>query len=204
MKIQQTENDLDLFGRVIDGKIVEYPVYRLHIRNRSHPLSLYTPVVKSPMPDQEPFTTIEESVELGSDGLVHVLYKKRPLTLQEVLRMFRAENPSDPHSPPVAKPISEVDEALVDHAFEMLSDYLEDKLDAFAQTRKWKNFDRLVGFLNSTDVSFSNEARHANLLRDLSWKNLITYTEQVKSGAAPLPLTVAEVDSVLPELAWLD
>lgn len=196
-----TLNDLDLFARVVDGKVVEYPVYRIHIKNRAHPLSFYTPVVKTEAPAPDQFGTVDESLEVRSDA-VHVVYTKRPLTLAEILRTFQAQNPEDPMAPMAAKSISEIDPATIQHVYSLAGDYVSVKLDEFARTRKYNDFIHLTGYRYSAIPSFAAEAMRGYTLRDQIWANLLNYFTQVTTGAVPVPTSIADVDALIPDMTW--
>ena len=196
-----TLNDLDLFARVVDGKVVEYPVYRIHIKNRAHPLSFYTPVVKTDPPAPDEFGTVDESLEVRSNA-VHVVYTKRPLTLGEILRTFRVQNPEDPMGPMTVKPISEIDPATVQHVYNLAGDYVSVKLDEFARTKQYKDFVHLTGYRYSAIPSFAAEAMRGYTLRDQIWASLLNYFTQVTTGAVPVPTSIADVDALIPAMTW--
>lgn len=196
-----TLNDLDLFARVVDGKVVEYPVYRIHIKNRAHPLSFYTPVVKTEAPAPDQFGTVDESLEVRPDA-VHAVYTKRPLTLTEILRTFQVQNPEDPMAPMTAKSISEIDPATVRHVYSLAGDYVSVKLDEFARTKRYNDFIHLTGYRYSAIPSFAAEAMRGYTLRDQIWANLLNYFTQVTTGAVPVPTSIADVDSLIPAMTW--
>ena len=196
-----TLNDLDLFARVVDGKVVEYPVYRIHIKNRAHPLSFYTPVVKTEAPAPDEFGTVDESLEVRPDS-VHVVYTKRPLTLAEILRTFQVQNPEDPMAPMTAKSISEIDPATVQHVYSLAGDYVSVKLDEFARTKQYNDFIHLTGYRYSAIPSFAAEAMRGYTLRDQIWANLLNYFTQVTTGAVPVPTSIADVDALIPAMTW--
>lgn len=196
-----TLNDLDLFARVVDGKVVEYPVYRIHIKNRAHPLSFYTPVVKTEAPAPDQFGTVDESLEVRPDS-VHVVYIKRPLTLAEILRTFQVQNPEDPMAPMTAKSIYEIDPATVQHVYSLAGDYVSVRLDEFARTKQYKDFIHLTGYRYSAIPSFAAEAMRGYTLRDQIWANLLNYFTQVTTGAVPVPTSIADVDALIPAMTW--
>ncbi len=196
-----TLNDLDLFARVVDGKVVEYPVYRIHIKNRAHPLNFYTPVVKTEAPAPDQFGTVDESLEVRSDA-VHVVYTKRPLTLAEILRTFQVQNPEDPMAPMTVKLISEIDPATAQRVYSLAGDYVSVKLDEFARTKQYNDFIHLTGYRYSAIPSFAAEAMRGYTLRDQIWANLLNYFTQVTTGAVPVPTSIADVDALIPAMTW--
>lgn len=195
-------NDLDVFARVTDGKVVEYPVYRIHIRNRAHPLSYYHRVVDAGAPAPDEFGTVDQTLEVHPDNTVHVVYTKRPLTLAEILRTFQAQNPEDPMAPMAAKSISDIDPATVQHVYSLAGDYVSVKLDEFARTKRYNDFIHLTGYRYSAIPSFTAEAMRGYTLRDQIWSNLLNYFTQVTTGAVPVPTSIADVDALIPAMTW--
>ena len=195
-------NDLDVFARVTDGKVVEYPVYRIHIRNRAHPLSYYHRVVDAGAPTPDEFGTVDQTLEVHPDNTVHVVYTKRPLTLSEILRTFKVQNIKDPMASVEAKPISEIDPATIQHVYSLAGDYISVKLDEFARTKQYKDFIHLTGYRYSAIPSFAAEAMRGYTLRDQIWANLLGYFTEVTSGAVPVPTSIADIDAVIPNLTW--
>ena len=195
-------NDLDVFARVTDGKVVEYPVYRIHIRNRAHPLSYYHRVVDAGAPTPDEFGTVDKTLEVHPDNTVHVVYTKRPLTLSEILRTFKVQNIKDPMASVEAKPISEIDPATIQHVYSLAGDYISVKLDEFARTKQYNDFIHLTGYRYSAIPSFAAEAMRGYTLRDQIWANLLVYFTEVTSGAVPVPTSIADIDAVIPNLTW--
>ncbi len=195
-------NDLDVFARVTDGKVVEYPIYRIHIRNRAHPLSYYHRIVDAGAPAPDEFGTVDQTLEVHPDNTVHVVYTKRPLTLAEILRTFQVQNPEDPMAPMTAKSISEIDPATVQHVYSLAGDYVSVKLDEFARTKRYNDFIHLTGYRYSAIPSFAAEAMRGYTLRDQIWANLMNYFTQVTTGAVPVPTSIADVDSLIPAMTW--
>lgn len=201
------ENDLDVFGRVKNGKIVEFPVYRLHIKNRSHPLSWYTPVVELPKPELPAFNCYDRCMEV-KDGVIEVSYTVRPYTLQELLGQLRklptGENPEEL---PSILPITEIDPAMIQQVYSLVSNYVTDKLIAFAATRGYGSqnvdaFTSLMTYADSVIDKFKNEALRGKFLRDQAWANMLSYFAKVTAGTVPVPTTMEEIDALVPELTW--
>lgn len=208
-KIMASEKDLDLFGRVKNGEIVEFPVYRIHITNRSHPLDWYTPAVEQPKPELPPFSVYERTVEL-KDGYINVSYSVRAYTLEELLAQLRKmPNLEDPSAEPEVVSIAEVEPAMVQRIYSLASDYLTEKLVNFAATRGYGTpnvdaFTSLTTYKDSLIPKFKNEAARGLSFRDQAWANMLNFFGQVSIGAAPVPTTIAEIDALIPALTWED
>lgn len=197
------ENDLDLFAMVRDGKVVEYPVYRLHIRNRAHPIEWYSRVTEHEKPELPPFHYHETKIEM-INGVVHVSYPATPYTLSQLLSQLKTES-DDPAQESQPMSIGDVDPAMVQHLYGLTSNYVHAKLDEFAQTRGYNNLDSLLGkYTNSTIPKFAMEAARGRLLLDTAWTNLLTYFDGIMAGTTPVPTSMLDIDANLPPLTWED
>ena len=203
------QNDLDLFGRIINGEIIEFPVYRIHVTNRSHPLSWYTPAIEKANPELPPFSVYERHLDI-KDGFIEVSYTVRAYTLEELLSQLKKEpNLEEPGAEAVIISIADVDPAMVQRIYGMASDYLTTKLVEFAASRGYGTsnvdaFTSLTTYKDSVVQKFKNEASRGLALRDQAWANMLTYFNQVATGAVPVPTTIAEVDALIPPLTWAD
>lgn len=194
------ENDLDEFARVIDGKIVEYPVYRLHIKNRAHPLDWYTPVVQNPKPELPPFSSYKSNLSVVG-GTVVVSYTVVPQGLAEILHNLTTVNEANER---VAPSIADVPPATVEKVYDLVGDYVMGKLSQWAATRKYTSFNSLTDYRDSAIPKFKAEALRAIELRDQIWTILIGYFTQVTSGELPVPTSLSEIDALMPVLLWPD
>lgn len=200
--------DLDLFARVKDGAIVEFPVYRLHIHNRAHPLSWYTPVIESPKPELPPFHYYDQQLTVAV-GHVKATYSVKAYTLAELLSQLRPFSPIPGEPLPPVPAIADLDPALVARIYGLASDYLTDKLVAFAATRNYGTptvdaFTSLLTYLTSTVAKFKAEAERGQLLRDTAWSNMIAYFDQVMAGTLPVPTSISTIDALIPQMTWPD
>ena len=205
----EVQNDLDLFGRVKNGEIIEFPVYRIHITNRSHPLSWYTPAIELPKPELPPFSVYERHLEV-KNGVIEISYTSRAYTLEELLSQLKKEpNLENPGAEPTVVSIADVDPAMVQRIYSLASDHLTTKLVEFAATRGYGTvnvdaFTSLTTYKDSIVPKFKAEATRGLALRDQAWANMLTYFSQVATGAVPVPTTIAEVDALIPALTWED
>ena len=203
-----TGNDLDVFARVVDGQIVEYPVFRLHIKNRAHPLDWYTPVVEPPKPTLPPYSTYKQSLAVVG-GTVVVSFSVVPQTLDEILRGLAVQSteslepglPTQGAQPPL---ITDVSPDTIAKVYDMVDDYVMDKLTAWAKTRKYGSFTNLTDYRDSAIPKFKAEALRGIELRDQIWVVLIDYFTKVTTGELPVPISSAEIDALVPPLLWPD
>lgn len=197
-----TEKDSDLFARVKNGVIVEYPVYRAFIKNRGDLVSNYTPVVQEEKPTLPKFYKYVETKKV-MPGYVLVSYEAVPLTLQEMLRSLVKNTPQNVVSTANVVPrIEDIEADVIMRISVLAGDYAEEKMDAFAKTKGYKDMDRAIGYKDDPDPGFAAEGQRCNELRSLTWKNLNTYFNGILGGTTPVPTTVAEIQAVLPVYTW--
>ena len=202
MATAATENDLDVFARVIDGEITEYPVYRLHIKNRSHPMAWYTPVVDGVKPELPEFHYYVKTLSIFST-YVQVDYAVAPYSLNDLLGKVYRDAGIGPFSQEVLD-ISKVPPATIERVYILGGAYATAKLDVFAQTRKYDSITALCSYSNSSFEKFKTEAARGVYLRDLFWQTFVTFFEKVVTGVLPVPRSTAEIDAILPDLTWED
>lgn len=202
------ENDLDLFARIENGKVVEYPVYRIHIRNREHPIHWYAPVIKDEVPFHTKYEAVDESIEITAEG-VRVTYKVRLKTLSELLDMVSEKGYTSTegvYSPPL---IGDVEPELVNLIYKTSADYVTDKLNRLAAERGYgtnnmEPFASLMTYYNSKIDKFRIEAVKGADYRDLLWNAMLSYFEKVMAGTAPVPTKLEDIVSQMPAFSWDD
>lgn len=199
--------DLDLFARVVDGEIKEYPVCRLHIQNRAQPISWYTPVVEAVKPEVPKFHYTVEKLTVGENEVVQS-FEVVPYTLQELLSNLRI-NTSGVGVADDRPIIESVDPELVAQIMQLISDYVTDRLSDFAATRQYgskaKNIDPFISaatYVSSKNEKYRLESNYLLDTRDAIWANLEVYQAGVLSGTTPVPISIDEIDALIPELVW--
>lgn len=203
-----TGNDLDVFARVVDGQIVEYPVFRLHIKNRAHPLDWYTPVVESPKPELPPFSNYKTKLSIVG-GTVLVTYSVVKQTLDEILRNLAVDDTAEPGLPglnpgKVPPKIEDVSPETIAPVYDMVGEHVMAKLDTWAATRKYTTFNTLINYRDSAIQKFKLEALRGIELRDATWAALANYFSSVSTGQLPVPISIQEIDALMPPLLWPD
>lgn len=197
--------DLDLFARVKDGAVVEFPVRRIHIQNRAQPIVWYTPAVEKEKPALPPFHYYVTNFEISGE-VVTVSYEVKPYTLQELLGQLRNDQPAGiSEIGPIT--IDKVDAALVERVMKLISDFVTDRLLEFAATRTYGTatadpFISASTYTNSKVPKFRLESQYLLDLRDDIWINLIEYQTRVLAGELPVPTSIDDVLALFPEMVW--
>jgi hypothetical protein len=78
---------------------------------------------------------------------------------------------------------------------------IQQRLDAFAQTRGYDGILSAATYATSAVTKFAAEGQYAVEARDATWADAYAILDAVLSGQRPMP-TIEEVMEELPELAW--
>jgi len=195
-------NPQDVFARVENGQIVEYPVYRLHIENRSHPVEWYTPVVEVNKPEVPEFHYLTPTLTL-KDGVVNVTYSVKAFDLSQLLARVNSSVMDLPGKSEVF--ISQIDPKLADRIVNLTTNYAEGKLEAFIATRGYDSLNNLLSrYKDSSVAKFKLEANHVQGLLDALWSRLLAYYGEINTGVKPIPMSLSEIDAVIGEFTWGD
>lgn len=186
--------DDTVFARVVDDKLMEYPVLYKHIVNREGPKSQFKQVVFGVKPSIDPqVQKLTETIELVK-GVPTVTYKAEDLTIDEILAfLWRDKETLTAAQVPLAvfKKISQLTDALATKA-----------LDEFSQTRRYTNIASLATYVNDPLEDNRTEALRGVALRSEFYAVLKQFEIDVASGARPVPKTFAEISVLFPELTW--
>lgn len=185
----------NVFARVENNRILEYPVTKEIIQNRKAPLSMFRQVKFLEKPKTTEFELLTESIELVS-GIPTVSYKVRNLTVQEILDNLYG-----------TKPELTIDQVPLE-VFKRVSFLAREKigqmLDAFAKTRGYDNIASLASYSNDPDPQQAAEGLLGTQLRSRCWVAIKDYEVGVMSGTIPVPRYESQILKVLPEFTWGD
>lgn len=197
--------DTAIYARLSDDKltIVEYPVLALNIRNRAHPFDWYTKVVFEPKLENKEFFSVKETLKIV-DNLVFASYEYVAHTLDQILSgLYRDKNQNTPAGQAeIPVMFSDVDPKAAEYIINLADKYTERKMDDFAALKRYNGIGSACSYITSTISSFKAEAEKCVDIRDRALVALITYLNQVTSGAIPVPKSTAEIDAILPVMAW--
>lgn len=197
---------MDLYARVKDGKIVEYPVYLEHIKARGLPESWFVKCEIEPQPTTDIFSYAVQEPRVVNSTQVVVGWKVSALGLEQLLSRL----PLNPDSPknnrrPNRRVVNEQpSEAMVAKIKTMVEDRVQALLDSFALTRGYATLERAVSYIGDKNVKWNAEGIFCRDLRSDTWTQLqvyfteVTATPQVK----PWPNTWQDIANNLPKLQW--
>lgn len=196
-----------VYGRIVDGEVVEYPVYEIHIKNRAHPKSWYTEVVKLKTPAVNPiFEYIREELSIAG-GVIIATPKVVKNTLDEVLNNLAYPNGRNipiggEDDGRVEVTFANLDPSIVSRVVDMVSKQADDMLDAFVQTKFYSSVASAATYLGSANLQFKAEAERVVYLRDQTYGALYTYLGEVTAGTRAVPISFSEIETNLPTLTW--
>lgn len=79
---------------------------------------------------------------------------------------------------------------------------IQQRLDAFAQTRGYDNMLSACTYATSSVPKFKSEGQYCVDARDATWAKTYEMLDEVQAGAHPLPGSIADIEVELPALAW--
>lgn len=200
------EQDKKVFGRVEDGKIVEYPVYEEHILVRGHPFEWYTPCIFEGKPTDIPqYYFAREAQRIVGDQIV-VSYVVEPMGISQLINTLWGGDPNRPLMPNetelVSPALADIDPLLLKAIETAAKDLIQAKLDTFAATRGYDGILSAASYVSSTNTGYAADGQRAVNRRDATWDAANTFFNNVLSGQAPMIKSFTDVEAVLPELTW--
>lgn len=195
----------EVYCRIENGEIVEYPVYAVHIRNRAHPFEMYTKVVFSKKPALPDFAYYTQNIELlGNVPIVTfgIAYKGLQTVLNELHNVGGGAAPTVPGEQPTPKPIEEVPPATLDRVLTLVKELVQTRLDQWAATREYDGILSVTTYSYSSNAQRSAEGLKAISNRDDTWDAMYAYMDKVTTKQLPVPMQVTEIEAQLPVLTW--
>ncbi len=185
-----TEAQKDIYGKVDNGIVIEFPVTVDIILNRGHSVHDYTPVTFVTAPY---YDTTRQKLTRGvsvRNGRIYVEFTLTSLSLNEVLQSFKTDAG--------VKAISEIDTGLIEYVRSLLSNHVEVCLDRLCNLRDYSSLNNaLARYRNSTIEAFKKESDYLQLCLDNAWKAMGAYQTSLLTGKIPLPTSIDEVDAVV-------
>lgn len=198
---------MQTFARLIDGKLVEYPVYPVHIETRGEPLDWYTLVKYETKPEVDEFHFAREILTVFGDE-VRVTYAVEPLSLEALFGRFPLPE-GDPRREmfPHLADQEEPSQALKDRIVELVTKRVQERLDKFAATRTYGDevtapIVSACSYAASTNPARAAEGQYCLTARDATWDALFAFRDEVLAGTRPFPTSYQEIEAALPELVW--
>lgn len=202
---------MDLYARVVNGKIVEFPVYLVHIENRHHPLSWYVKCTVDEKPVVPEFAYARQVPTVTETGGVNISWVIEHYTLDQLLSQLpETESENTPRRGP-KRPSTPPTEALINKIKELALARAQTMLDTFAGTKGYGtppggpgSLESAISYIGDKNPLWDADGKFCKSLRSDFWTTLyqyfadVTATPQVK----PWPNRWADVVTNLPALTW--
>ncbi|UOA08314.1 hypothetical protein [Methylobacter sp. S3L5C] len=85
----------------------------------------------------------------------------------------------------------------------VITEATQKRLDDFAKTRNYDSILSACTYATSTVAQFAAEGQYCTGVRDTTWATLYQILADVEAGNRPVPTSYADIESELPNLAWL-
>lgn len=95
-------------------------------------------------------------------------------------------------------------QAKTEAFIKQVTDATQARLDTFARTRNYDGILSACTYASSQVTKFASEGQYCVNARDNTWATLYTLMGEVEAGTRPMPSSVEDVMSLLPELTWLN
>jgi hypothetical protein len=191
----------ELFARVHNDKVVEFPISRMQIVNSGEQVSYFYPVRFSRKPKTIPAYHFAKEVLEIMDDYVQVNYAITPIGLDQLL--IRVYHPggvlNDTFESVTA---GNVEPALYTAFIESIKVEVQAKLDKFAQERGYDDMVSCITYRDSAVNQFRNDANRCITIRDNTWATLYAYLAEVQAGTKPVPKNRTYFMSLLPATTW--
>lgn len=180
-------NKANTYGKVENGRVVEFPVTTEIILARGHRLHQYSPVVFEDKPAYDPRYQKLTTTLSVANGRILVKQVASNMTTAELLAALKNADGT------VAK-IGDLSPAVVSIIKTSVANYVESRISALCLARGYSSIDRVLGgYANSSEPSFKADAEFIQTVIDRAWRNLIPYFASLEAGAAELPTTLEEI-----------
>jgi hypothetical protein len=197
---------MDLYARVINGEIVEYPIYLEHIKARGLPEFWFTKCETEEKPSVDEFSYAIQVPRVVDETRVVLGWTIQPMSLEQLLRKLPTNVEAQQQARRPIRPIVTdlPSEALIAKIRTLTEDHVEALLNTFAQTRGYKDLERAITYIGDKNPVWDAEGKFCRDLRSDTWVQLQTYfgeviaTPQVK----PWPNSWRDIASNLPPLVW--
>ena len=195
--------DLVEYCRIDNGKIVEYPVLEIHIRNRGHSLDMYTKVVHMSKPFVPEYCFLTRKIELA-EGVPVVVYslenKGIDAVLSDLYYKLQGSGPLDTTREYKLK-VEDVPAETLEYVLRMGDALVEKHLSDWCSLKGYTIITACT-YVSSNNQERANEAKLAIKNRDDTWDAFFAYFDAVKRGEKDFPMRASDIINQLPVLSW--
>ena len=193
-----------MYAKIENNTPVEWPVRDFQIRSSLTTVSLpaqITPEVVAPF-GFEPYT---EAAKPDFNALVEKIEERPPVkqgdTWVQQWEVVQLYSPAE-REQVLADAAAKEAEAAALALKQSIIDATQNRLDTFAQTRKYDGILSLCTYATSTVPKFQQEGQYGVNARDATWAKLYEMLAEVEAGQRPVPSGYADIEGELPALVW--
>lgn len=191
----------ELFARVHNDRVVEFPISRMQIVNSGEQVSYFYPVRYSRKPKTVPAYHFAKEVLEIMDDYVQVNYAITPIGLDQLLiRVYHPGGVLNETFETVT--FASTEPALYSALIESIKIEVQARLDKFARERAYDNMVSCITYRDSAVNQFRDDANRCITIRDTTWATLYAYLAQVQAGTQPVPKNRSYFMSLLPATTW--
>lgn len=183
-----------IYARLDGNKILEYPLTIEHIRTRSLPYELLSPVFFENKQPALLFNEVVYEEHRVDRGALYVVYKKKKLSISELLSRTASFLSGRRLSTPLS-PTQKLEMSQMQFHLEL---YFDDKFDQAARRLGYHDAQDLVSFHTSKVERYQRHAAAMGELRDVFWPAFYDLMGRYESGRAPYPSRMADLEQQLP------
>lgn len=189
------ETNQKVYAKVHDDGYIEFPIYAVHIAARNQSVSDYQEVIFGRKPEVPEFYTLKSDLYVY-DGRVRYDFSVQPIPLSTLLRTANNNETNEDVY------FATIDTALATRIYNLISDYVDDKLEEFAKTRGYKSVVSCVSYIGDPNPQFDSDALIMRELRSQVWVTMNAYSGSIINNTTPIPKSMADIDSNIPPLSW--
>jgi hypothetical protein len=200
---------MEIFARVVDGKIVEYPVMKTHIENRGHPINWYVLCKVAEKPATDELSYARQKVVLDTNGGVTVTWSVESYGLDALLSRLPSNEPERNRRPEPKK--ADPSAALINRIKELTTQRVQETLDGFAGTRGYGTpvggagaLESAITYIGDTNASWDADGTYCKTIRSAMWTALFAYFTDVVATpqVQPWPNSWKDIAVKLPVPVW--
>ena len=193
----------NIFARIVNNRIVQFPVTVDQINERDTPTDLY---YRCFFPDIHPEVRLHEKVVYTPRLVGEAVYVFESVETRSTDEMFDYLYGTAGEQTPtglVLSPSKVTDELYL--AFvEVVKHRVQKEMDVFARTREYDDVKSACDYVNSVIPTYKAEAQRCIYLRDMTWSQLFNYLNTVRAGSLPLPQKWEDIAAYIPPFTWED
>jgi len=190
----------DVYARVENGKVIEYPVSLPVIRNRMHNIIMYQKCIIEPLPPIAPYQYIKTTPEYINREVV-IKHVVKDFVLGDLLNTF-VDRVDGFGTVKIPKNIADLSQSDIDKVVTLAGNYVNGLLTSFVQTRGYDSITSAVSYIGSSNTTYNTEGLRVKVLRDSLWSDMTIYMTAIKAGTLPVPVSIGEIESRLIPLIW--